>query len=298
MSAAVSTSPSPSPVVWTVRELLGWTTTYLGQKGIESPRLESHILLAHVLKCPRIELIARSDEEPTANQKAAYRELVKRRVDGWPVAYLTGVKEFYLLPFHVSPAVLIPRPDTETLVLEALNKLKGRANPTVLDLGTGSGCVAVAIAANAPSCRVTAVDVSPDAADVAKKNATANAVADRVTVLTGDLFAPVPAVATFDVLVSNPPYVTPAEIETLAPDVRDHEPRLALDGGPDGLAFYRRIVAGAGAIVKSGGWVLLEVGHTQAGAVNALFAARPEFDVKPTVKDAGGRLRVVVVTRK
>lgn len=291
MSAVVT------PTVWTIRELLAWTTKYLGEKGVESPRLEAQILLAHVLKCPRIELVARSDEEPSVRDRTAFRELVKRRVDGWPVAYLTGTKEFFLLPFQVSPAVLIPRPDTETLVLETLNRLKGIVSPQVLELGTGSGCIAVALAANHKTCRVVAVDVSPDSADLAKRNTKANRVDDRVTVLVGDLFDPVPAGTTYDAIVSNPPYVTPGEYAALAAEIRDHEPRLALDGGPDGLAFYRRIAARAEAFLKPGGAVLLEIGEMQAAAVTDLFAGRPGWTVKPVVKDAGGRPRVIVAVR-
>lgn len=293
----MTAAPSASPTVWTIRELLAWTTTYLGQKGVDSPRLEAQILLAHVLKCPRIELVARSDEEPSAKDRTAFRELVKRRVDGWPVAYLTGTKEFFLLPFLVSPAVLIPRPDTETLVLETLARLKGKANPTVLELGTGSGCIAIALAANHPTCRVLAVDVSPDAADLARRNAAANRVADRTSVVVGDLFGPVPVGSTFDVLVSNPPYVAHGEFESLSADIREHEPRTALDGGPDGLAFYRRIAQRAGEFVKPGGWIFLEIGESQADSVASLLSEKG-FDVKPVVKDAGGRHRVVVAHRK
>jgi release factor glutamine methyltransferase len=219
-------------------------------------------------------------------------------VDGWPVAYLVGRKEFYSLPFEVSPAVLVPRPETETLVLEALTRLKPLREPAVLDLGTGSGCIAVAIANQKKDARVTAVDVSPDALDVAGRNAERNGVAARVQFLQGDLFAPVPAGSLFDLVVSNPPYVTPAELAALAPDVRDHEPRLALDGGPDGLAFYRRIASGVGPVLKPGGSVLVEIGATQEAAVRGLFEQRPELDVGPTLKDTAGLPRVVCAKTK
>ena len=294
----MTAAPSAPPTTWTIRELLAWTTKYLGEKGVEAPRLEAQILLAHVLKCPRIELVARSDEEPSTPHRTAFRELVKRRVDGWPVAYLTGTKEFFLLPFQVSPAVLIPRPDTETLVLETLNRMKGMSNPHILELGTGSGCVAVALAANHKTCRVLAIDASPDAAELTRRNAKANRVDDRVTVLVGDLFDPVPAGSTFDAIVSNPPYISQGEYETLAADIRDHEPRMALDGGPDGLAFYRRIASKAEAYVKTGGWIVLEIGETQADAVISLFPNEKGFDVRPVVKDAGGRPRVIVAHKK
>src|SRR5947208_12249714 len=156
-----------TPTVWTIQALLTWTTDFLRSKGVEAARLEAQVLLAHVLDCPRIELVARSLEQPTDEERARFRELIKRRVDGWPVAYLVGQKEFYLLKFEVSPAVLVPRPETETLVLEALRLLKPRTAPTVLDLGTGSGCIAVSLAHQHKTARVTAVDISPDALDVA-----------------------------------------------------------------------------------------------------------------------------------
>src|SRR5947209_13882725 len=292
-------SPNPAaPPAWTVKALLQWTADFLAKKGVESPRLDAQILLAHVMDCKKIELIARSDEEPTEAERATFKDLIRRRVEGWPVAYLVGRREFYLLPFEVTPAVLIPRPDTETLVLEALNRLKGLAAPSVLDLGTGSGCIAVSVAHQAKAARVTAVDVSPDALAVARRNAAAHGVADRTAFLAGDLFAPLPADAAFDLIVSNPPYVTPGELADLAPEVRDHEPRVALDGGPDGLAFYRRIAADAGRFLRPGGSVLVEVGWTQEPAVRAIFEARPELAVGPAVKDMAGRLRVVTARKK
>jgi release factor glutamine methyltransferase len=291
-------APNPAPpTVWTVQALLAWTTDHLRGRGVESPRLEAQILLAHAMRCPRIELVARSHDEPTEAERAAFKDLIRRRVDGWPVAYLVGHREFYLLPFEVTPAVLIPRPETETLVLEALRLLKGAAAARVLDLGTGSGCVAISVAHQAKGAAVTAVDVSPDALDVARRNAERHGVADRVTFLQGDLFAPLAAGSTFDLIVSNPPYVTPAELAGLAPEVRDHEPRVALDGGPDGLAFYRRIAADAGRFLAPGGSVLVEVGWTQEAAVRGIFAERPELAVGPSVKDAGGRPRVVAARK-
>lgn len=293
------TNPTPAaPPAWTIKALLQWTADFLAKKGVESPRLEAQILLAHVMNCPKIELIARSDDEPTERERTGFKELIRRRVEGWPVAYLVGSREFYLLAFEVTPAVLIPRPDTETLVLEALRLLKGMPAPAVLDLGTGSGCIAVSLAHQCKAARVTAVDVSPDALAVAGRNAARHGVADRINLLTGDLFAPLPAGAAFDLIVSNPPYVTPAELAELAPEVQDHEPRLALDGGPDGLAFYRRIAADAGRFLRPGGTVLVEVGHTQADAVAALFAARPEWEAAPTVKDMAARPRVVGARKK
>jgi release factor glutamine methyltransferase len=290
--------PVAAPITWTVRALLTWTADFLKKKGVESARLEAQILLAHVMDCPRIELVARSGDEPTEDERIRFKELIRRRVEGWPVAYLVGRREFYLLAFEVTPAVLIPRPDTETLVLEALNRLKGHIAPMVLDLGTGSGCIAVSIAHQCKAATVTAVDVSPDALEVARRNAAQHGVAERVAFLGGDLFAPLPTDAAFDLIVSNPPYITPGELAELAPEVRDHEPRVALDGGPDGLAFYRRIAADAGRFLKPGGQLLVEVGWTQEPAVRTIFEGCSEFTVGPSVKDRTGRLRVVAATRR
>jgi release factor glutamine methyltransferase len=291
--------PAPqAPTVWTIQALLKWTADYLRGKGIESGRLEAEVLLAHVLNCPRIELIARSLEVPPDADRARFRELIRRRVEGWPVAYLVGQKEFYLLKFEVSPAVLVPRPETETLVMEALRLLKPLREPTVLDLGTGSGCIAVSIAHQKKDARVAATDISPDALDVAKRNAEKHGVAGRVTFLQGDLLAAVPAGSAFDLVVSNPPYVTPAELAALAPDVREHEPRLALDGGPDGLAFYRRIAAGVGPVLKPGGSLLIEIGATQDEVVRAILGERAELEVGATLRDANKLPRVVTAKKR
>ncbi len=289
-----------APPVWTIKALLDWTADFLAKKNVPGPaaKVEARLLLAHVLKCRPIEVLVRYDEQPTDAERTAYRDLIRRRVDGWPVAYLLGEKEFFLLPFEVSPAVLIPRPETETLVAEAVSLLKKPTDPAALDLCTGSGCVAVSLAHGAKAARVTATDVSPDALDVARRNAARNNVADRIDFRAGDLFAALPAGAAFDVVATNPPYVTQAELATLQPEVRDHEPRLALDGGPDGLAFYRRIAAGAGAVLKPGGWLLAEIGATQGEAVSGLFAERPELEVVKTLRDGAGLPRVVAARRK
>jgi release factor glutamine methyltransferase len=283
----------PVDTVWTIKALLTWTTKHFAELGLESPRLDAELLLAHALDCKRIDLLVRYDEEPTPDQRKQFRTLVEGRKKHTPTAYLIGRREFYLLPFTVTPAVLIPRPDTEALVQAAIDFLKGRPTPQVLDLGTGSGCVAVAVAHNAKAATLTAVDVSPEAAAVARANAVANGVADRLTVVVGDLFAPLPPDARYDLILSNPPYIPPADIETLAPEVRDHEPRLALDGGPDGLAFYRRIVTEGVDRLTPDGCVMVEIGHTQEAAVRQLFDVGSGWTVGPTIKDRAGRPRVV-----
>ncbi len=290
--------PAPQPpTVWTTRTLLAWTTDFLKSKGFDEAKREAELLLAHVLRCKRFELLMRFDEQPTDTERARFKELITRRVAGWPVAYLLGTRDFYMLTFDVEPAVLVPRPDTETLVLEALTRLKPLTAPDVLDLGTGSGCIAVCLAHQKKDARVIVTDISPDALAVAQRNAAKNGVADRMTFLLGDLFAPL-AERTFDLIASNPPYIAQGEFASLAADVRDHEPRIALDGGPDGLAFYRRIAAGVVPFLKPGGSLLLEVGYTQADAVRALLAERPELDLGPTLKDAGGHPRVVTAKKR
>ncbi len=278
---------------WTIKALLQWTSEHFTKKGLDSPRLDAELLLAHVLQCKRIDLIVRYDELPSDAEKKAFRELVTKRLDRCPTAYLVGVREFYLLPFEVTSAVLIPRPDTETLVDAAIDFLKKRPTPTALDVGTGSGCVAISVANAVKTATVTAIDVSPDALAVAKRNAARNGVADRVLFLDGNLFSPLPAGTTFDLIVSNPPYIPPAEIETLMPEVKDHEPRIALDGGTDGLSFYRRLSAESAKWLKPGGGLMVEIGFTQADAVRSLFE-QAGFQAGKTIKDRAGRPRVVV----
>jgi release factor glutamine methyltransferase len=279
---------------WTVRRLLEWTEDFLRKKNVESPRLEAQILLAHALGWKKIDLYVRHEEEPAEDRRTAFRDMIRKRAEGMPVAYLVGHREFYSLSFDVTPAVLIPRPETETLVLEALRLLKPLDAPRVLDLGTGSGCIAISIVRQHKAARVTAIDASAAALAVATGNASKHAVADRVAFLEGDLFAPV-AGQTFDVIVSNPPYIAHAEFPALGPGVRDFEPRAALDGGPDGLAFYRRIAAEAPPYLNPGGTILLEVGATQAAAVRDLLAAH--LHPGPTFNDPAGRPRVVTAKR-
>src|SRR4051812_39033952 len=280
---------------WTVRRLLEWTEDFLRKKGVESARLEAQILLAHALGCKKIDLYVRHEEEPPEDKRAAFRETIKKRADGMPVAYLVGHREFYSLEFAVSPAVLIPRPETETLVMEALRRLKPLAAPRVLDVGTGSGAIAVVIANQHKRAQVTAVDVSPAALAVAAANAQTHGVAARITFLEGTLFGPV-AGQTFDLIVSNPPYIARSEFPALDAGVREFEPRAALDGGPEGLDFYRRIAADVANHLAPCGAVMVEIGATQEPAVRELFAAH--LDPGPSFKDAAGRPRVVTARRR
>lgn len=289
-----------TPPVWTIGSLLAWTTDYFTKQGtpLSAARLEAQLLLAHVLKCKKVDLLVRHEEVPAEARRAEYRELIRRRSEGFPVAYLVGFREFYLLEFEVSPAVLVPRPETETLVAEALKQLKPLAAPMVLDLCTGSGCIGISIAHQKPDARVTVTDISPDALDLARKNARKHGMDTRMHFRQGDLFAALPAGSLFDVIACNPPYVTQGELRGLAQDVRDHEPRLALDGGPDGLAFYRRIAAEVEKYLSPGGTLIMEIGATQEASVTALLSEQPGLIAGKTQKDAAGLPRVVTAKRR
>jgi release factor glutamine methyltransferase len=297
MSDANST-PSPAADVWTVRKILDWTIPHLKKHGSESPRLDAEILLAHARGCQRIQLYTQFDSPLTDAQRAMMRDLVKRRSAAEPVAYLVGHREFFGLDFRVTSDVLVPRPDTETLIVEAIEYLKSHSQPRVLDLGTGSGCIAITLAVNCRQAQITAVDLSATALAVAKQNSEKHSVTDRIRFLHGDLFAPLAADEQFDLIASNPPYITSAEIETLQPDVRLHEPRSALDGGADGLDIIRRIVADAPRYLVPTGCLLIEIACEQADAVSQLLTANGNYAEIAVLKDLSKQPRVVRAVRK
>jgi release factor glutamine methyltransferase len=288
----VSDSNPAAAETWTVRRVLEWTTQHLKKHGSQTPRLDAEILLAQARNCPRIALYTQFDEPLSEPVRTKMRELVQRRAQAEPVAYLVGHREFFSLDFLVTRDVLIPRPDTETLVMAVLDVCKSLPAPRVLDLCTGSGCVAVAVAKNAPKVRVTATDLSEAAIAVAQQNAARHHVEDRIEFRTGDLFAAAPADAQFDVITANPPYVTTAEMETLAQDIRKFEPRQALDGGPDGLDVVRRIIEQAPGFLTPGGLLLVEISPEQAPAVESLLAQAGRYDRVLSIKDLSGRTRV------
>jgi release factor glutamine methyltransferase len=289
--------PAATPKTWTVGGLLQWTEQFFGQKGLESPRLDAQILLAHTLGCDRIHIYTRFDEPVRDDCRAAFRDLVRRRVDGCPVAYLVGRKEFYKLVFEVTPAVLIPRPATESLVMRTLEIIGPLTAPRVLDIGTGSGCIAVSIAKQHAAASVVATDVSDEALVVARRNAERHGVAERITFLASDLYANLPASGPFDVIATNPPYIQTNTLATLATDVRDHEPRAALDGGPDGLVVFDRIIAGAAERLTPGGWLLIEIGADQEAEALRRLSAAPGLHSGSTVRDGDGHPRVVTAQR-
>lgn len=274
-------------VAWTTLAVLDWTTQRFTDAGIASARLEAQLLLAHVLGCSRVQLYTGFDKPLGDAELTGYRELIKRRLGGEPVAYLLGEQEFWAMPFFVDASVLVPRPDTETLI-EVARAI--RPEPArILDLCTGSGVVAISLAKEFSAARVVATELSPDAAAVARRNAERNGVAERVEVRTGDLWAPV-AGERFELVASNPPYIATAVIPTLAPEVR-REPAVALDGGADGLAFFDRICAAARAHLAPGGALVLEHGFDQADAVRTRFEAAG-FEQIALVHDLGKNPRV------
>lgn len=283
---------------WTIGRLLDWTTTFLTQKGFESARLDTQVLLSHCLGCEKIQLYTRFEEEASDNVRQRFRELVKRRVEGCPVAYLVGQKEFFSLVFEVGSAVLIPRPDTEDLVMECLRLAKPMIEPTILDLGTGSGNIAITLAKQHKTARVTAVDLSPDALTVAQRNAAKHGVAERVRFLHGDLFTPVAAEDRFDFVVSNPPYIQSGEIPHLERNVRDYEPHLALDGGADGFAVFDRIVRESAGYLKPRGYLIMEIGAPQESGARSRIEAEGGFELGATLKDGSGHPRVLRARRR
>ncbi len=220
------------------------------------------------------------------------RELVQRRAMAEPVAYLVGHREFYGLPFRVTADVLIPRPDTETLVMEVLTLAKSLASPRILDVGTGSGCIGVAIASNLKSANVTAIEISEPALAIATENAEANNVGDQITFLLGDGFSPLPAGAEFDLIVSNPPYVAEGELDQLQPDVRLHEPKGALVSGADGLDLIRTLIQEAPSYLIPGGGLLMEIAPEQSGTVEALMNRDGRYENVRILKDLAGLARV------
>ncbi|MFO0880929.1 MAG: peptide chain release factor N(5)-glutamine methyltransferase [Gemmataceae bacterium] len=282
---------------WTIRRLLEWTARHFTGKGLDSPRLDAELLLAHALECPRIILYTRVDEEPAEAQRTRFRDLVKQRLEGRPVAHLLGRKEFFSYEFEVSPAVLIPRPDSEWLVTHALELLKPLESPRVLDLGTGSGCLAISLALRHRGAQITAVDLSPAALEVARRNAERHKVTDRIHFLEGDLFAPLDPTEQFDLLLSNPPYIRHADLASLEADVRDYEPHLALDGGDDGFAVIDRILAGAPARLTAQGSLVFEIGHDQETAGQERFARVGGWEPVRTIHDAAGHPRVLSARR-
>ena len=284
---------------WTVKRLLEWTTEHFKKYGSDSPRLDAEILLARALGCKRIDLYVSFNKEPSESERTQYRETVKRRAAGEPVAYLVGHKEFYSLSFEVTRDTLIPRPETEHLVVESLDllaKMGQRDDLCVCDVGTGSGVIAVTIAKNAPKCRVTAVDLSPEALNIAKRNAETHGVTNRVTFVISDLLTEFPETPLFDIVVSNPPYVSESEFAEMSADVRDYEPKLALVAGEDGTSVIRNLAEQTVSRLRDGGHFIVELSPMIAGRVAEMLQQQGWSDVR-ILRDMAGQERIAAARR-
>jgi release factor glutamine methyltransferase len=282
---------------WTIGRLLSWTTDFLRQHGADSPQLDAQLLLAHARHCRRIELFTSYHDVASDDVRREFRELVRQRAAGKPVAYLTGSREFYSLEFRITPDVLIPRPETEFVVVALLDLVKARDATapavTIADVGTGSGILATCAALHVPQSRVWATDISPEALKVAKENCQRHAVAERIEFREGDLLNPVATDVPFDFVLSNPPYVSEQEYAELPRDVREYEPRQALVAGPTGVEVIARLVPQAAERLRPGAWLLLEISPMIEGAVHALIARDGRYESSSTIFDLAGRARVI-----
>jgi len=279
-------------------EIIQRSTEFLEAKGVETPRLQTELLLAHLLQLPRMQLYLNFERTLTTTEVARFRDYIKRRVRREPVQHIVGSTSFCGLEITTNRQVLVPRPETE-LLAEAGWKFLGQLSkrdpysPAAMDFGTGSGCLAIALAANCSAARIYAGDISPEALEVARQNAGRHLLTERIEFMAGDGFAAVPVGMRFDLIISNPPYIPTAEIGGLQPEVRDYDPPCALDGGPDGLDFFRRLAVEARPFLKAGGKIMLEFGDGQAGGIWEIFE-RQKWVVDAVEKDYTQRPRILI----
>jgi len=282
----------------TVLEAIQRSAEFLTRKGVESPRLQTELLLAHLLRLPRMQLYLNFERPLTTAEQDRLREMIKRRGQREPLQHIVGSTSFCGLEIAVSRVALIPRPETELLAERAWTFLNqrsadGEQTPTALDFGTGTGCLAIAVAAKCAASTVYAIDLSPDALGLARQNAARHGVGERVHFFQGDGYAPLPPRASFDLIVSNPPYIPTAEIATLQPEVREYDPASALDGGPQGLDYYRRLAAESAPFLKPGGRLMVEFGDGQADALREIFKAH-NWVVEAVAEDYNHRQRILI----
>jgi release factor glutamine methyltransferase len=286
--------------MWSVVDLLEWTTGYFQQHGIPNPRLDAEVLLGHLLKKSRLQLYLHFEMPVFQEHLTPFRELIKKRIAHTPVSYLTNRKEFMSLDFYVDERVLIPRPETEQLV-ETILTAETENCQRLLELGTGSGVIATSLAVQHAEWEIVATDISEPALAVARKNAEIHACTAQIKFLSGDLFEPVAAIcangdAQFDWIVCNPPYIKNTERDTLSPDVRDHEPEIALFAGDDGLDVIRRLIAEAPKYLAPTGKLILEIGATQANTIQTLLEAESAYATYELFKDYAGKERIVLAS--
>ncbi len=286
-------------MIWTISSLLTWSTEYFTKHHIDNPHLEAEILLSHALKLKRIELYIKHDKELNESELASYKTLILRRAKKEPSAYIIGNKAFMSLDFIVSPAVLIPRPETEHLVEAVIDYSKTVEYPiNILDIGTGSGAIAISLANYIKNATVMAIDISNDSLLIAKQNAKKHEVESRITFLQSDLYSNIPSLNKFDVIVSNPPYIPSIEVEKLQEEIIKYEPIKALDGGDDGMALYSKIIPGSIAYLKSKGYLILEIGQGQFLSVNKIIVDTGLFNEAKIIKDYADIERIVIVQKK
>ena len=284
------------PEQWTILKLIKWTADYLSKKGIDTGRLDAELMLAYLLKTDRTRLYMNFDQPLNKDELTNFKKLLERRAKHEPLQYITGCQEFWSLPFKVSPSVLIPRPETELLVEESIKELSNSFPDDepieILDIGTGSGALAAALASEIKRAEVWGVDISPEAARLARENIETNNLSSSVSILEGDLFEPVKD-KSFHLIVSNPPYIPHNDLKGLQPEVAGFEPLSALDGGDDGLDYYRRIIPEALKHLISGGWLMLEHGIGQSGDIILIFKESDAFTDIESINDLAGIDRVV-----
>lgn len=286
--------------MWSVVDLLEWTTEYFQQHGIPNPRLDAEVLLGHLLKKSRLQLYLHFEMPVFQEHLTPFRELIKKRIAHTPVSYLTNRKEFMSLDFYVDERVLIPRPETEQLV-ETILTAETENSQRLLEIGTGSGVIATCLAVQHSEWEIVATDISETALAVARKNAEIHDCTAQIKFLSGDLFEPVAAIcangeAQFDWIVCNPPYIKNTERDTLSPDVRDHEPEIALFAGDDGLDVIRRLIAEAPKYLAPTGKLILEIGATQANTIRTLLEAGSAYATYKLFKDYAGKERIVLAS--
>ena len=294
-----ASTPKLSP--WTTLDLVKWTAGYFRDHQVESARSEAEILLAHTLGVRRIDLYLNHDQPLCEDELKRFKALIKRRVDGEPVAYITGTREFWSLALAVNPSVLIPRPETECLVEAVLPFLDENAGSPkrVLEMGTGSGAIIIALAHEHPEHRYVAMDRSAAALPMARQNAREHKVDHRIDWFCGNWDAAlVPDRETFDLIVSNPPYIRSGDMNGLQPEIRNHEPRVALDGSGDGLKWIRHIIESAHRYLRAGGLVALEMGYDQGLDIRSIARKAGQYEPVRIIKDYSGHDRVAVMVKK
>jgi release factor glutamine methyltransferase len=285
-----------SEVERTISGALHWGSRLLRERGIESPRVNAELLLKKALKIDLVEVYLYADRDLTPPQFACYKSLIDKRIRGEPTQYILGSREFWSLDLKVTPEVFIPRPETELLVGETLKIFRDKRNLTLrfMEVGTGSGAIAIALAKEMERCFILAEDISWRAILLAKENAGIHGVSGNIRFLVGDLFSPLKeAQSRFDLILSNPPYVPSSKIGTLPREIAEFEPRIALDGGPDGLEFFRRIVMESGSFLKDGGWLMMELGEGQGEAVAEMVWNTGVFESPCIIRDHSGVDRVI-----